>query len=101
MNGYSKDQRRAPYSNSRAFSPVVIWGMVVGLLTQTVVGTTYIVRMEGDVGRNEVEIEHVREMQAQTNDHTKEALKEQKEQLDDLDEKLDEIQRLLRESLKE
>jgi len=101
LNGYDKDQRRQPYTNNKLFSPTVIWGILTWLLLQTVGGTTYIVRMEGDVGRNAVAVQHVKELQRQENDHTKEALEEQKGALKDLDRKLDQIEQLLRENLKE
>ena len=75
-------------------SPVVIWGIISGLMLNTVGMTTYVVRQEGRITVNMTEIEHVRELQNQQNENVEKALEDQKQDIKDIK---DDVKELLRE----
>jgi hypothetical protein len=94
MNGHQTEQRRAPYSNSKMFSPALIWSILVTLVGSLLVGVLFATGLQSSIASNASEIIHVKELQNQENQNTR-------DQLDDIKSEQQTIKEMLREALKD
>jgi hypothetical protein len=81
-----------PRTQSKIFNPALIWSILVTMVGGLLLGVTFGFSLQSAIAGNASEIIHVKELQSQTNEQTKESLER-------LEKQTNEIKRMLQRAL--